>query len=106
MLLVLNAYPRRTRTTLSLLRRRCRKHSPNLPSTKSYVVQSRRRTVCIAVLLSLEAQRTVPAACAMFGNATEAAGSWNRRSRRLHNVSKNPADFSGFGRTPEDGIFG
>jgi len=39
---------------------------------------------------------TEPAARGMCGDAVEASGSADRRSRRLHYVSKNPADFSGF----------
>jgi hypothetical protein len=50
----------------------------------------------------LEAERTEPAARARRGDTMEAAGSPNRRSRRLHYFSKNWADFSGPERTRED----
>jgi hypothetical protein len=49
-----------------------------------------------------EAAGTEPAAYAPFGDAMEASGSLDRRSRRLHYLSKNRDDFSGFGRTAED----
>jgi hypothetical protein len=60
----------------------------------------------LRVAETLEAERTEPAACGMCGDAAEASGSPDRRSRRLHYVSKNRADFSGFGRTAEDGLVG
>jgi hypothetical protein len=52
--------------------------------------------------LLLEAERTAPAAYRVHGDAMEAAGSPNRRSRRLHYVSMNRDDFSGLVRSAED----
>ena len=50
----------------------------------------------------MEAEGAEPAASAMCGDAMEAAGSPNRRSRRLHYFSKNWADFCGVDSTRED----